>query len=616
MKIAYINNVAHEILEGETILQFVNRINGKKSIPTLCDAPNLDPFGSCRVCSVDVSLSQDGPPKSMASCHTPVMANSYIYPDSDRILKLRKNIVELVLTDHPLDCLTCEVNNNCELQDVAALVGIRDVRYPEGKNHLDRKKDKSHPYMVSDFSKCINCFRCVRACDEVQGQFVLSMAGRGFDAHIVKGQETSFALSDCVSCGACAIVEDQYHVGLFGTPVLTEAFPGIQSYYGLLAEVLKSSPEAHLETLRISGLRGRGGAGFPISFKLESAKNTPSKTKFIVCNADEGDPGAYSDRYLLEQRPHAVLLGMMIAGYIMGADMGVLYIRAEYPEAIDITQKAIDEITNLGYLGKNILGTSFKFNFKIIRAQGAYICGEETALLSSIEGQRPEVRVRPPYPTQQGLFNQPTVVNNVETLACIPFVIKNGGQAFANLGKGKSTGTKLVSLDGFFNRPGIYEVDMGTPLSVVIHELGLGFKEPIKALHIGGPLGGLVPVHKIEDLSVDFESFSQNGFLLGHASIVCLPESYPIIEYIRHLFQFTAHESCGKCFPCRLGSTRGFELIDKAMKEDYQIEMELFEDLINTMEMASLCALGGGLPLPIKNALKYFEPELKPYFSK
>ncbi|MFY8020736.1 MAG: molybdopterin-dependent oxidoreductase, partial [Bacteroidia bacterium] len=204
MKIAYINNEAHEILEGETILKFVNRINGKKSIPTLCDAPNLDPFGSCRVCSVDVSLSQDGPPKSMASCHTPVMPGSYIYPDSDRILKLRKNIVELVLTDHPLDCLTCEVNNNCELQDVAALVGIRDVRYPDGKNHLDRKKDTSHPYMVSDFSKCINCFRCVRACDEVQGQFVLSMAGRGFDAHIVKGQETNFALSDCVSCGACA----------------------------------------------------------------------------------------------------------------------------------------------------------------------------------------------------------------------------------------------------------------------------------------------------------------------------------------------------------------------------------------------------------------------------
>lgn len=203
-QIAYIDNEAFEFEKDETILSFVRRIRGKLEVPTLCDAPNLDPFGSCRVCSVDVALVQDGPVKTQASCHTPVMPGVYIYPNSDRVQKLRKNIVELVLTDHPLDCLTCEVNNNCELQTVAAQVGIRDVRYPEGKNHLDRKKDLSHPYMTSDFSKCINCFRCVRACDEVQGQFVLSMAGRGFDSHIVKGQETSFFDSDCVSCGACA----------------------------------------------------------------------------------------------------------------------------------------------------------------------------------------------------------------------------------------------------------------------------------------------------------------------------------------------------------------------------------------------------------------------------
>lgn len=202
--IAYIDDVAYEIKDGETILSFLRRNFGKDYVPTLCDAPNLEPFGSCRVCSVDVALKQNGPVKSQASCHTPVTAGSYIYPHSERIQKLRKNIVELVLTDHPLDCLTCEVNNNCELQTVAAKVGVRTVRYPEGKNHLDRKKDLSHAYMTSDFSKCINCFRCVRACDEVQGQFVLSMAGRGFDAHIVKGMETTFEKSDCVSCGACA----------------------------------------------------------------------------------------------------------------------------------------------------------------------------------------------------------------------------------------------------------------------------------------------------------------------------------------------------------------------------------------------------------------------------
>jgi formate dehydrogenase major subunit len=203
-KFAYVDDQPYEIQDGDTILKLMRRHFGKDAVPTLCDAPNLDPFGSCRVCSVDVALSKGGPVKTMASCHTPVTPGSFIYPESERIQKLRKNIVELVLTDHPLDCLTCEVNNNCELQSVAARVGIRDVRYPEGKDHLDRKKDLSHAYMTSDFSKCINCFRCVRACDEVQGQFVLSMAGRGFDAHIVKGAEVTFEQSDCVSCGACA----------------------------------------------------------------------------------------------------------------------------------------------------------------------------------------------------------------------------------------------------------------------------------------------------------------------------------------------------------------------------------------------------------------------------
>lgn len=203
-KLAYINDTPFELIPGETILSFIRRSLGENLVPTLCDAPNLDPFGSCRVCSVDVALVQNGNAKAMASCHTPVMENSYIYPTSERIQKLRKNIIELVLTDHPLDCLTCEVNNNCELQDVAAQVGVRKVRYPEGKNHLDRQKDLSHPYMTSDFSKCINCFRCVRACDEVQGQFVLSMAGRGFDSHIIKGSNQTFMESDCVSCGACA----------------------------------------------------------------------------------------------------------------------------------------------------------------------------------------------------------------------------------------------------------------------------------------------------------------------------------------------------------------------------------------------------------------------------
>ncbi|MFZ1784794.1 MAG: NADH-ubiquinone oxidoreductase-F iron-sulfur binding region domain-containing protein [Ferruginibacter sp.] len=409
--------------------------------------------------------------------------------------------------------------------------------------------------------------------------------------------------------------DDKYNIASFGTAVLTETFPGITEYYKILSHSLSKTPEELLHELKISGLRGRGGAGFPIAFKLESCRSTEGSQKFIVCNADEGDPGAYSDRYLMEKQPHSVLLGMMIAGYIVGADTGVLYVRAEYPESQNILQAAVEDLEQQKLAGENILGTGFNFNFKLIKAMGAYICGEETALLSSIEGQRPEVRIRPPYPTQKGLFNKPTVVNNVETLACIPYVIKNGGEQFSAIGKGKSTGTKLVSLDGFFNKPGIYEVDMGTPLAVVINDLGGGFKEKIKAMHIGGPLGGLVPVDKINDLTIDFESFDANGFLLGHASVVCIPEKFPIIKYLEHLFQFTAHESCGKCFPCRIGSTRGYEMLKKAQESDYKMDRKLIDDLVETLEIGSLCALGGGLPLPVKNALHYFDEELSPYFK-
>lgn len=406
------------------------------------------------------------------------------------------------------------------------------------------------------------------------------------------------------------IPNDTYHVNHFGTAVLTASYPAIPTYYQTLVAALNKSREEVLDEIKIAGVRGRGGAGFPMSFKLEACKNEVNETKFVVCNADEGDPGAYSDRYLLEQRPHSVIMGMMIAGYVIGAETGVIYIRGEYPEAVNICEAELITLRNLHLLGKDIAGTGFNFDFKIIKAQGAYICGEETALLSSIEGQRPEVRVRPPYPAQKGLFNKPTIVHNVETLACLPYIIEQGGSAFAQIGKGRSTGTKLVSLDSHFNFPGIYEVDMGTPLRTVIDALGGGFKSVIKAMHIGGPLGGLVPVSKIDDLSIDFESFSQQGFLLGHASIICLPTSFPILDYIKHLFQFTAHESCGKCFPCRIGSTRGYEMIHKAQTSDYKIDKQLLNDLLETLEIGSLCALGGGLPLPIKNALVHFENEL------
>jgi len=409
--------------------------------------------------------------------------------------------------------------------------------------------------------------------------------------------------------------QDKYNVQAHGKTILTEDFTSIDEYYASFRATLKEDSNEILDEIKLSNVRGRGGAGFPMGIKLGFCRNTESDTKFIICNADEGDPGAYSDRYLLEQRPHSVLYGMLVAGYVTHASWGVLYIRAEYPNAADIIQTEIDKLRAAGLIGENIDGSGFNFDFKIIRAQGSYICGEETALINSIEGQRPEVRVRPPYPAQKGLFNKPTIVNNVETLASLHYIIENGGQAWKNIGTEKSSGTKLVCLDSFFNNPGIYEVEMGTSMSVIVNDLGGGFKKPVKAMQIGGPLGGLVPVSKIDDLTLDFESFANNGFLMGHASVVCVPESLPMIDFLEHLFDFAAYESCGKCFPCRLGTKRGHELLKKANSSDYKISKPLFEDLLNTLEQGSLCAHGGGIPLPVKNAMQYFEEEMKNYFE-
>lgn len=412
-------------------------------------------------------------------------------------------------------------------------------------------------------------------------------------------------------------IRDHYKTKSSGNTILTGPPLTHEEIREQLLVVLSKSPESLIEEIKISGLRGRGGAGFPIWIKLESCSKAEGNRKFIVCNADEGDPGSYSDRYLLEHQPALLLVGMLIAGYITGADRGVLYIRAEYPESVEIMQETLDQFRNQGFTGEKILGSDFNFEFKVIKAQGAYICGEETALLSSIEGQRPEVRVRPPFPVQEGLFRKPTVVNNVETLCNLFAISKEGGAWYKAIGTAKSTGTKLISLDSHFNRPGIYEVDMGSPLKEAVFQLGGGFKTKVKALHIGGPLGGLVPIHKVDELTVDFESFSSQGFMLGHASIVSVPDSFPMIAYLEHLFEFTAHESCGKCFPCRIGSTRGKEMLHKAQHDsEYKVDRELLLDLLDTMKRGSLCALGGGIPLPVYNALQYFDDELHAFLSE
>ena len=395
-----------------------------------------------------------------------------------------------------------------------------------------------------------------------------------------------------------------------------QIFSTYEDFRELLQTCFTSDKEDLISTLKDSGLRGRGGAGFPTGMKWEFCKAQESSAKYVVCNADEGDPGAYSDRYLLEEQALKVLFGMVICGYIIGSKQGFMYIRGEYPESIDITNETLSKLRELNLLGNDILGTGFDFDMNVVEGQGAYICGEETALIASIEGRRAEVDVRPPFPVVEGLYKKPTVVNNVESLAAVAAIFKLGSESYKSIGNGRSLGTKLISLDGYFNNPGLYEVDLGTPLGFIIDEIGGGFNDDIKAIQIGGPLGGIVPVETLKSLTLDFEVFSEAGFLLGHASFVCIPRSFSAVEYAKHLFAFTAHESCGKCFPCRLGSTRGKEMLGSAIENNQKFSEELIYDLLETMEVGSLCALGGGLPLAIRNLLEHCSDEFQPLMEK
>ena len=369
------------------------------------------------------------------------------------------------------------------------------------------------------------------------------------------------------------------------------------------------APERVMQELSDSRLRGRGGAGFYFSRKLTACANAPAGQKYVVCNADEGDPGAFSDRYLLEQQPHRVLAGMLAAGLAAGADSGIVYLRAEYPLALARVREAIQAFEQTSAFEKS------GFHFRIVRGAGSYICGEETALLNSIEGLRPEVRTRPPYPVQEGLYDRPTLLSNVETFAAVPWILQQGGKAFAAIGTEKSTGTKLVSLDHGFNRPGVYEVEMGTALQQIIAEHAGGFRTDAKAVQVGGPLGGVVPVEKIASLTLDFESLAEEGFMLGHAGIVAIPQHFPMIKFLRHLFSFMAGESCGKCLPCRLGTEKGRTLLKQATAEN-PVDSGVFADLLETLELGSLCGLGGGLPLPVRNILTHFQEEVSVYFSQ
>jgi len=409
------------------------------------------------------------------------------------------------------------------------------------------------------------------------------------------------------------INQDKFFSKSFATTsfLMDDKLSSISQVEQHLAQFLKLDKKEIIKSLLDSNLTGRGGAGFPTGMKWDFCSKAVSEKKYVVCNAEEGDSGAFSDRYLLEDQPLKVLFGMIICGYVIGSNEGVLYIRGEYPKSIEAINGCINELKKSGLLGENILGTNFSFDLNICIGQGAYICGEETALIASIEGRRAEVDVRPPFPVTEGLYKKPTVVNNVETLAAATGILINGADKFSAIGNKKSAGTKLVCLDSFFNNPGVYEIDMGTPMSKIFNEIGGGYKEEIKAFQVGGPLGGVVPLEEINNLNLDFQEFTAKGFMLGHASVVSIPKDFPMIEYIHHLFEFSAEESCGKCFPGRLGSYRGKEMFDQAKKKTAKIPLKLLNELLVTMQKGCLCALCGAIPTPIMNILKYFGDEMK-----
>jgi len=409
------------------------------------------------------------------------------------------------------------------------------------------------------------------------------------------------------------IKQEKYFSKSFATTsfLMDDKLSNLDQFKDSLNKFLNTDKKEIINSLLSSNLTGRGGAGFPTGMKWDFCSKAKSEKKYVVCNADEGDSGAFSDRYLLEDQPLKVLFGMIICGYVIGGNEGVLYIRGEYPKSIEAINGSINELKKAGLLGEKILGTNFSFELNICIGQGAYICGEETALIASIEGRRAEVDVRPPFPVTEGLYKKPTVVNNVETLAAATGILLNGPDKFSSIGNKKSAGTKLVCLDSFFNKPGVYEIDMGTPMKKIFEEIGGGLKEEVKAFQIGGPLGGVVPASEIEKLNLDFQEFTAAGFMLGHASVVSIPKNFSMAEYIHHLFEFSAEESCGKCFPGRLGSYRGKEMFDQLKKGTSKIPLKLLNELLITMKKGCLCALCGAIPTPIMNILKYFGDEMK-----
>ena len=382
--------------------------------------------------------------------------------------------------------------------------------------------------------------------------------------------------------------------------------------YAALGKVLtEMTPEQVIQTMLDSGLRGRGGAGFPTGLKWKFAAGNDADQKYVCCNADEGDPGAFMDRSVLEGDPHVVLEAMAIAGYAIGASQGYIYVRAEYPIAVKRLQIAIDQAHEYGLLGEDIFGTGFNFDIKLRLGAGAFVCGEETALMTSIEGKRGEPRPRPPFPAVKGLYRKPTILNNVETYANIPQIILKGADWFASMGTEKSKGTKVFALGGKINHTGLVEVPMGTTLRTIVEEIGGGIPngKKFKAAQTGGPSGGCIPAEHL-DVPIDYDNLIAIGSMMGSGGLIVMDEDNCMVDIAKFFLEFTVDESCGKCTPCRIGTKRLLEMLDKITKGQGTMEMlDEMEELCNYIKANSLCGLGQTAPNPVLSTLRYFKDE-------
>ncbi|MEI6354600.1 MAG: NADH-quinone oxidoreductase subunit NuoF [Methylococcus sp.] len=390
-------------------------------------------------------------------------------------------------------------------------------------------------------------------------------------------------------------------------PVSLDDYLAHDGYRGL-KRALTMAPAAMVEEVTESGLRGRGGAAFPTGIKWRTVLNTSSAQKYIVCNADEGDSGTFSDRMIMEGDPFVLIEGMTIAGLAVGATDGFIYLRCEYPDAEVALNAAIESATAQGYLGDNILGSGKAFRLEVRLGAGAYVCGEETSLLESLEGKRGLVRFKPPLPAIEGLFGQPTVINNVISLASVPIILDKGAAFYKDYGMGRSRGTLPIQLAGNLKQPGLVERAFGVTLREILYDFGGGSQSgrPIKAVQVGGPLGAYLPESQF-DTPLDYEAFTALWAVLGHGGVVAFDETVDMSKMARYGMEFCAVESCGKCTPCRIGSTRGVEIIDKIRAgEETERQVALLRDLSDTMLASSLCALGGMTPYPVLSALNHF----------